>query len=68
MANSNYRKLRKTKIKQQLKEQRANRISKELAEQYNNMTDQQWEELGEKFAEYLAKSKEENEVSEKTNE
>lgn len=43
MANSNYRKYKKTKIKQQLKEQQARKISKELAEQFTTMTDEQWD-------------------------
>ena len=43
MGNSNYRKYKKTKIKQQLKEQQARKISKELAEQFTSMTDEQWD-------------------------
>ena len=61
MANSNYRKYKKTKVKQQLKEQQARKISKELAEQFTSMTDEDWDEVGKKFAEYLANSKKESE-------
>ena len=47
MANSNYKKLKKAKIKQQLKEQQARKISKELAEQFTTMTDEQWDNFAE---------------------
>lgn len=61
MANSNYRKYKREAIKKQLKEQQARKISKELAEQFTTMTDEDWDEVGKKFAEYLANSKKENE-------
>ena len=47
MANSNYHKYKKAKVKQQLKEQQARKISKELAEQFTTMTDEQWDNLAE---------------------
>lgn len=47
MANSNYRKLKKAKIEKQLKEQQARKISKELAEQFTTMTDEQWDSFAE---------------------
>ena len=43
MANSNYRKYKREVIKKQLKEQKARKISKELAEQFTSMTDEQWD-------------------------
>lgn len=47
MAFSNYKKQKKTKIRQQLKEQQARKISKELAEQFTTMTDEQWDSFAE---------------------
>ena len=47
MAFSNYKKLKKAKVKQQLKEQQARKISKELAEQFTTMTDEQWDSFAE---------------------
>lgn len=47
MANSNYRKYKKTKIKQQLKEQQARKISKELAEQFTTMSEEEWDNFAE---------------------
>lgn len=52
MANTNYKKFRKNKIKEQLKEQKVDKMSKELAEQYNSMTEKDWED----FAKNLHKS------------
>lgn len=53
MANSNYRKYKKTKIKQQLKEQQARKISKELAEQFTTMTEDQWDSFAEALHEEM---------------
>ena len=53
MANSNYKKLKKAKIKQQLKEQQARKISKELAEQFTTMTDEQWDNFAEALHEEM---------------
>ena len=53
MANSNYKKLKKTKIKQQLKEQQARKISKELAEQFTTMTDEDWDSFAEALHEEM---------------
>ena len=47
MANSNYRKYKKTKIKQQLKEQQARKISKELTEQFTTMSEEEWDNFAE---------------------
>ena len=53
MGNSNYRKHKKAKIKQQLKEQQARKISKELAEQFTTMTDEQWDSFAEALHEEM---------------
>ena len=53
MANSNYRKLKKAKIEKQLKEQQARKISKELAEQFTTMTDEQWDNFAEALHEEM---------------
>ena len=45
MANSNYRKYKKAKVKKQLKEQQARKISKELAVQFTSMTEEDWDNL-----------------------
>lgn len=42
MANSNYRKYKREVIKKQLKEQQARKISKELAEQFTTMSEEEW--------------------------
>lgn len=47
MANSNYRKLKKAKIEKQLKEQQARKISKELAEQFTTMSEEEWDNFAE---------------------
>ena len=47
MANSNYRKHKKAKIKQQLKEQKARKISKELAEQFTTMSEEECDNFAE---------------------
>ena len=47
MANSNYHKYKKAKVKQQLKEQQARKISKELAEQFTTMSEEEWDSLAE---------------------
>lgn len=43
MANSNYRKYKREAIKKQLKEQQARKISKELAEQFTTMSEEEWD-------------------------
>lgn len=53
MANTNYKKFRKNKIKEQLKEQKVNKMSKELAEQYNSMTEEDWEDFAKNLHESL---------------
>ena len=53
MANSNYKKLKKAKIRKQLKEQQARKISKELAVQFTSMTDEQWDSFAEALHEEM---------------
>ena len=53
MANSNYHKYKKAKVKQQLKEQQARKISKELAVQFTSMTDEQWDSFAEALHEEM---------------
>lgn len=47
MGNSNYKKLKKAKIRKQLKEQQARKISKELAEQFTTMSEEEWDNFAE---------------------
>ena len=47
MANSNYRKYKREAIKKQLKEQQARKISKELAEQFTTMSEEEWDNFAE---------------------
>ena len=53
MGNSNYRKYKRETIKKQLKEQQARKISKELAEQFTTMTDEQWDNFAEALHEEM---------------
>ena len=53
MANSNYRKLKKAKIEKQLKEQKARKISKELAEQFTTMSEEEWDNFAEALHEEM---------------
>ena len=53
MANSNYRKLKKAKIEKQLKEQQARKISKELAEQFTTMSEEEWDSFAEALHEEM---------------
>lgn len=53
MANSNYRKLKKAKIEKQLKEQQARKISKELAEQFTTMSEEEWDNFAEALHEEM---------------
>lgn len=48
-----FKQLRKQKIKEQLKEQKVNKMSKTLADQYSSMTDEDWEQLGKLLYEVL---------------
>lgn len=47
MANSNYRKYKREVIEKQLKEQQARKISKELAEQFTTMSEEEWDNFAE---------------------
>ena len=53
MAFSNYKKQKKTKIRQQLKEQQARKISKELAEQFTTMSEEEWGNFAEALHEEM---------------
>ena len=50
MSGGAIKKLRRAKIKQQLKEQREAKLAKEM---FSNMTDEDWDELGKELAEQL---------------
>ena len=60
MANTNYKKYRKNRIKEQLKAQKVNKMSKTLADQYSSMTEEDWNELAKNLHEEL--NKEEKQV------
>ena len=47
MSGSSMKKQKKTKIRQQLKEQQARKISKELAEQFTTMSEEEWDNFAE---------------------
>ena len=64
MANTNYKKYRKQKIKDQLKEQKVNKMSKTLADQYMNMTDEDWQEFAKALHEEMEQAKETKEEEE----
>ena len=53
MSGSSMKKQKKTKIRQQLKEQQARKISKELAVQFTSMTDEQWDSFAEALHEEM---------------
>ena len=57
MANTNYRQYKKNKIKEQLKEQKVNKMSKTLADQYMNMTDEDWQEFAKALHEEMEQAK-----------
>lgn len=59
MANSNYKKLRKNKIRQQLKEQQAKKVTEDLRESFVNMTDEEVDEMAKRLSELLVVDKEE---------
>lgn len=59
MANSNYKKLRKNKIRQQLKEQQAKKVTEDLRESFANMTDEEVDEMAKRLSELLVVDKEE---------
>ena len=58
MANTNYRQYKKNKIKEQLKEQKVNKMSKTLADQYMKMTDEDWQEFAKALHEEMEQAKE----------
>ena len=58
MANTNYKKYRKNRIKEQLKAQKVNKMSKSLADQYMNMTDEDWQEFAKALHEEMEQAKE----------
>lgn len=55
MSGSSIKKLKKMRIREQLKEQKVNKMSKTLADQYSSMTDEDWEELAKNLHEELNK-------------
>ena len=59
MANSNYKKLRKNKIRQQLKEQQAKKVTEDLRESFVNMTDEEIDEMAKRLSELLVVDKDE---------
>ena len=64
MANTNYKKYRKNRIKEQLKAQKVNKMSKTLADQYTNMTDEDWQEFAKALHEEMEQAKETKEEEE----
>ncbi len=58
MANTNYKQYRKNRIKEQLKAQKVNKMSKTLADQYMNMTDGDWQEFAKALHEEMEQAKE----------
>ena len=59
-----FKQLRKQKIKEQLKEQKVNKMSKTLADQYMNMTDEDWQEFAKALHEEMEQAKETKEEGE----
>ena len=59
-----FKQLRKQKIKEQLKEQKVNKMSKTLADQYMNMTDEDWQEFAKALHEEMEQAKETKEEEE----
>lgn len=64
MANTNYKQYRKNRIKGQLKAQKVNKMSKTLADQYMNMTDEDWQEFAKALHEEMEQAKETKEEGE----
>ena len=58
MANTNYKQYSKNRIKEQLKAQKVNKMSKTLADQYMNMTDEDWQEFAKALHEEMEQAKE----------
>ena len=50
-----FKQLRKQRIREQLKEQKVNKMSKTLAEQYSFMSEEDWDELAKNLHEELNK-------------
>lgn len=59
-----FKQLRKQKIKEQLKEQKVNKMSKTLADQYMSMTDEDWQEFAKALHEEMDQAKENKEEEE----
>ena len=64
MSGSSMNKMKKAKIKEQLKEQKVNKMSKTLADQYMNMTDEDWQEFAKALHEEMEQAKENKEEEE----
>ena len=58
MANTNYKQYRKNRIKEQRKAKKVNKMSKTLADQYMNMTDEDWQEFAKALHEEMEQAKE----------
>ena len=58
MSGSSMNKMKKAKIKEQLKEQKVDKMSKTLADQYMNMTDEDWQEFAKALHEEMEQAKE----------
>ena len=58
MSGSSMNKMKKAKIKEQLKEQKVNKMSKTLADQYMKMTDEDWQEFAKALHEEMEQAKE----------
>ena len=50
MSGGAIKKLRRQKIKQQLKEQKAKKVTNELKDGFVNMSEEQWDELSKEIA------------------
>ena len=59
MSGGAIKKLRRQKIKQQLKEQKAKKVTNELKDEFVNMSEEQQDELAKAIADIVEEEKEE---------
>ena len=59
MSGGAIKKLRRQKIKQQLKEQKANKVTNELKDGFVNMSEEEMDELAQAIADIVEEEKEE---------
>ena len=59
MSGGAIKKLRRQKIKQQLKEQKAKKVTSELKDEFVNMSEEQQDELAKAIADIVEEEKEE---------